>query len=125
MSPDGEPMLRSLGRAGFILVFGVIVYSTLVPIGLRPKTGHIHFERMFAFALLGAFATMSLPRRPLGILVALVLLAFGLEYLQTLIPTRDGRMLDAVEKSLGAALGVMFGLLTNQLERRRDSLADI
>jgi VanZ family protein len=108
-------MLRMFSRTGSLLALLCIVYATLVPIWLRPKTGHPHLEHVLAFALLGVTAAVAFPRRPWSVLVGLAFLAFGLEYLQTFIPTRDGRMFDAMEKLVGAGAGATFGLVVNRL----------
>ena len=102
-------MLRRLGLVSSALILAVIIYATIVPIGWRPQTGHVHFERVAAYFSLGGSLVLGLPKRPLLVALILVLIACGLEYLQTFIPTRDGRLFDAFEKSLGALAGVGIG----------------
>ena len=103
----------ALGAAG--LVFLVIVYATLVPITLRPNSGHLHAERELAYAALSTFLVIAYPTRWCSITVAICAIAFALEFLQILIPTRDGRLLDALEKSAGGLAGVMVGLTVSHL----------
>lgn len=106
----------ALGAAG--LVFLVIVYATLVPINLRPDSGHLHAERELAYAALSTFIVIAYPTRWRSITVAICAIAFALEFLQIFIPTRDGRLLDALEKSAGGLAGVMVGLIVSLLVER-------
>jgi VanZ family protein len=64
-------------------------------------------ERFCAYGLLGLLFCMAYPRR-----IALVcVLVFGsaviLELLQIIIPDRDARVIDAVEKLAGGAVGIV------------------
>ena len=101
-------------RAAFVaagLVFLVIVYATLVPIGLRPNSGHLHAERELAYAALSTLLVVAFPTQWRRIALVICGIAFGLEFAQIFIPTRDGRLLDAVEKSAGGLAGVMVGII--------------
>jgi hypothetical protein len=112
-------MLRKIGLASAMVILAVIIYATLVPIGFRPKTGHVHLERIAAYLALGGALTVAFPHRVIWVALALILTACGLEYAQTFIPTRDGHLFDAMEKSFGALLGVVGGwLLTWAVERQ-------
>jgi VanZ family protein len=51
------------------------------------------------------------------VLAGAVLAAVGLEAAQLFIPGRDARLVDAVVKALGAALGVQLGLAALLLRR--------
>jgi VanZ family protein len=115
-----KTMLRRLGLLSFLLVAAVIAFATLAPVELRPRTGHVHFERIFAYLLLGGSLSLAFPRKPALVIGALIVLACGLEYAQTFIPTRDGRIPDAVEKCVGAVIGAAMGLgVTRFCEKRR------
>lgn len=110
-------MSRTFWNVCFLVILGVIVFATLSPINLRPNTGHLHPERITAFALLGATLCFGHPRhRALCMFVACAL-ACGLEYAQTFIPTRDGRLADAVEKAGGAVAGVALAALAVELSQ--------
>ena len=112
-------MLRKIGLLAFIVVAAVIAFATLAPVDLRPRTGHVHFERVVAYMMLGGSLSLAFPRKPALVIGALVILACGLEYAQTFVPTRDGRISDAVEKCVGAVIGAAIGLLvTRQCEKR-------
>lgn len=110
--------LEKLGVASFALVLGLIVYATLTPINLRPNSGHLHPERILAFLALGGSLACAFPRQWLATLTVTCVLAIGLEGLQTLIPSRHGRVADAFEKAVGGAAGVLLGMsLTLIVER--------
>lgn len=99
-------MIRSILWAAVVAVFAVIVFATLAPISLRPETGGVSFERFTAFALLGALAACLYPRQ-LGWVAALVVaIAFALEAIQLIVPTRHGEIADATVKAFGALSGV-------------------
>ena len=105
---------------GFFLVAAIIAFATLAPVALRPRTGHVHFERVVAYMMLGGSLSLAFPRRPARVIAALVFLACGLEYAQTFIPTRDGRIPDALEKCAGAVIGAVMGIVVTRIcERRR------
>ena len=106
-----------LALTAAVALLTLIVLATLVPISLRPHTGHVHVERVSAYLALGALSAFAVPNRWPWVLLGVVLIALGLEWLQTLIPTRDGRLPDALEKTAGGALGVSAGLLAAALEQ--------
>jgi VanZ family protein len=92
-----------------------IIYATLSNFGGRPRLTAtesalvVVVERFGAYGLLGLLFCLAYPRR-----VALVcVLAFGsavvLELLQIVIPDRDARVIDAVEKLAGGAAGILAG----------------
>jgi VanZ family protein len=92
-----------------------IVYVTLSSIDARPELVSVGFykafctvvERFAAYAVLGLLFYLAYPRH-----AALVcLLVFGsaviLELLQAFIPDRDARVIDALEKLAGGAVGIV------------------
>jgi hypothetical protein len=88
------------------LLLAFIVFATLSPIHLRPKTGHPNMERFAAFLLVGGAYTLALPRRAGLVALFLVAAAFALEAAQRWAPTRDPSLHDALVKALGAVIGV-------------------
>jgi VanZ family protein len=88
------------------LVLAFVVFATLSPIHLRPKTGHPSLERFAAFLILGVTYALALPRRAGLVAVCLVVGAFALEAAQRWAPARDPRLNDALVKSFGALVGV-------------------
>lgn len=102
--------IMNLGRAAAIfawLMVGLIVYSTLSPIALRPHLGTgVHIERLGAYGLLGLLLATAYPRRIWLVLAVLLAGAAGLEVLQTLSPDRHARLGDLAVKMAGSACGV-------------------
>jgi hypothetical protein len=93
------------------LALAVIVFATLCPIEWRPRLSeNPDVERFAAFAVLGFAAKFAFPRKHLLTILALALIAAGLEAAQLFIPGRDAHGWDAMVKMLGAAAGVQFGL---------------
>ena len=103
-------MLRKIASAAAIAVLTIIVYATVVPISLRPNSGHLHLERQLAYFAVGGTLTIAFPRQWLWLVAVVVVIACGLEYAQTFTPTRDGRLADAAEKSVGGLLDIAAGL---------------
>jgi hypothetical protein len=94
-----------------------IIFATLCPIALRPRLGPPDLERFGAFFALGLIVSRAASRRPLLAAALMVLLAFGLEGAQLLIPGRDGRFHDACLKAAGGVLGVQLGLASFAIRR--------
>ena len=94
---------------------GFIIYATLSSAGARPELTTtepalaVFVERVGAYGLLGLLFYAAYPRR----IITVCLLVFGsailLELLQILIPDRDARVVDAVEKIAGGAAGIVAG----------------
>ena len=89
------------------LLAGVIVFWTLGPVVDRPQAGHPFGERFAAFFVLGACWAFAHPRRQILVLAAVSCGAVLLELGQILVPGRDARVSDAVDKVAGAVCGVM------------------
>lgn len=122
-------LISRLAGLAFVAIAAVIVFSTLCPIELRPKTGHVLLERFAAYLLLGATAAAARPRAPVRDLLTVAGLAAALELAQRFIPGRDGHLLDACEKIAGGAAGVLLvlgarGLLALAARRADDARAD-
>ncbi len=102
------------------LMLAAVVFVTLSPIHLRPKTGHPNLERFTAFLVLGAAYTLALPRRAGWVAVCIVAAAFALEAAQRWAPTRDPDLYDALVKAFGALFGVAIARRVDVgLDRRR------
>lgn len=65
-------------------------------------------ERIGAFALLGLLFSFSYPRNRVFVSIVVFGSAILLELFQLIIPDRDARVIDAVEKLTGGALGVLL-----------------
>jgi VanZ family protein len=107
--------IRNISLFAFIVLLAIVIYATLAPVNLRPRTGHVHAERMLAFAALAASLSAAYPRHWGRVAVTMVAIAFGLEFLQGLIPTRDPRLSDATEKAVGALIGVWEGAVVSNV----------
>ena len=98
--------------AWLCLVF--IAFATLVPLHLRPAVTHVEtwstvlFERVGAYAVLGGLFSIGYPGRYRFICALIFGSAFVLEALQAFVPDRDARVIDAVEKVIGGAVGIAF-----------------
>jgi len=88
-------------------VLAGIVFLTACPISLRPTSGDANVDRAAAYSVLGFLAGLTLRRRPLLAVAAVLFMAFGLEAVQFLIPGRDPRIGDACVKAASGVLGVM------------------
>ena len=116
-------LLEKLRRAALILgwaAVGAIVFATLSPIELRPHVAGIRpdGERFLAYFTASASLGFAYPRRRLIVLGAIIAIALGLEWLQTLEATRHGRPHDAIVKVIGAMIGAGFALLCERILRR-------
>lgn len=105
-------MIRKLALVIALACAAFIIFATLSPIQLRPKTGHFNIERFAAFFVLGAAFVAAYPKYWLIVAIGVVTGACGLEVGQLYVPGRDGDVHDAILKSFGGLTGVAvaFGL---------------
>ena len=104
-----------------------IAYATLSSLDARPELIGAGFykaiftvlERFVAFAVLGLLFYLAYP----GQVTFVCLLVFGsavvLELLQMFVPDRDARVLDALEKLAGGAIGMLAARAFVALNRNR------
>lgn len=105
-----------LVAAAILGVLG-ITYATLCPIELRPQLGSADEERFGAYFALGVIVSLVAPRRAGAVFSLLVLLAFGLEAAQRLVPGRHGEFADACVKATGGVCGAQLGFASFALRR--------
>lgn len=99
--------LRRAAAAFGWLLLGLVAYSTLSPIGMRPHIGTwVHVERFGAYGLMGFLFATAFPRRIPLVLGMVLGAAAGFELLQTLPADRHARLEDLAVKMAGAACGV-------------------
>ena len=110
-------MVRTIFRVAALFVFAIIVFATLAPLNARPGTGHVGFERVAAYVLLGLTLTVGFPNRFWVIVLSVLVIAIGLEVAQHLTLDRHGRAIDAVEKVGGSAIGVFGGYILNRFAK--------
>jgi hypothetical protein len=112
----------TLRRSAFVLgwlALAIIVFSTLSPLHLRPRTGHPDLERFAAFLLAGGCFAWADPPRWRGVLLAVIVVAAGLEAAQLLVPGRDAHVHDAMVKAAGGAVGVLLAVLGSRIVEAR------
>jgi VanZ like protein len=103
-------MIHRLIAVAAWMLLAFIAYATISPIQARPTLfAPPSFERLAAFATLGALFCLAYPRHIA--LVCLIILgsAVLLELAQLLTPGRHGRIQDAIVKMTGGALGIVAG----------------
>ena len=93
----------TLTQVGFVYS----IYFKLAPFLHTKMTTYAHFEHVIAFAFFGALFYFAYPSRIVFVFVVIVISAVTLEYLQTLTPDRHGTLVDACEKIIGGALGIL------------------
>jgi VanZ family protein len=103
---------KFIGVAAWMLL-AFITYATISPIQDRPTLSvSPDFERLAAFVVLGALFCLAYPRRFVFVCLVVLGSAALLEIAQQLTPDRHGRILDAIIKMTGGALGIAAGLAT-------------
>ena len=102
------------------LLLAAIAFVTLSPVELRPHVASADFERFGAFAALGLMFGIAYTKRA-GWFAPVIVVgsAFGLELLQLIDPTRDGRISDALFKAAGGLLGCAIGYYVRSRLARR------
>ena len=116
--------LQKISLCAAWLCIAFIIYATLSPLGSRPEltvdepARIVFLERFLAYALMGFLLTLAYPRRSLLVLLLIIGLAIGLELSQLLIPDRDARVIDAIEKLAGGLIGIWLARLFQRLIQR-------
>jgi len=96
-------------RLAAVLVALAIAYLTLGPVGIRSMSPvDAEYDRAIAYAVVGALAVLSAPRRPWLATLIVLIMAVGLEVAQRFTLDRHGHLVDASEKLIGAAVGIGF-----------------
>src|SRR3954451_2847773 len=122
-------MLRNFSVAAAWASAALITYGTLTHVGfvysiyfkLSPFFFHAgmrrvaHLEHVVVFAFLGAIFSFAYPRHFVVACCAVVIGAFGLEYLQNFTPDRHATLVDSCEKALGGVLGIVAARVTVSL----------
>ena len=105
----------TLTKVGFVYA----IYFKLAPYLMHPKIQtYAHIVHMIAFALLGALFMLAYPRRVILVCCVVFGAAGLLEIAQTLTPDRHGTMIDAVEKMVGGAIGILLARKIQHLRRK-------
>ena len=94
----------TLTHVGFVYS----IYYRLSPLLMRPGMRlYAHFEHVVAFTVFGALFAFAYPRRLIFVCSIVFISAVALEYLQTMTPDRHGTLMDAFEKAIGGAIGIL------------------
>ena len=96
-----------------------IVFSTLSPISLRPRTGHPDTERFVAFFIAGACFAIGYPRYRRWVSLGIVVGGTLLEVAQLTVPGRDAHVHDALVKIAGGVAGLTLAALADHLVTRQ------
>src|ERR1700748_256304 len=108
---DGLGMLQKLFAVAAWACFVFIARATLSSLPARPgltsnETDLTFFiERFGAYALLGSAFCLTYPRRITFVCLVVLGSAVVLELLQILVPGRDPRIVDTLEKLAGGVVG--------------------
>jgi len=98
-----------------------IAYATLSPLNERPEFDtdlFSHLDHYLAFAVAGGLFGLAYPRQTFLVCVLVLGSAVLLELLQLLTPDRHARVMDAVRKIIGGAIGIAFARVAISLYRR-------
>jgi VanZ family protein len=111
--PDNSAgMIQKLITVAAWACFIFIVFATLSSIALRPELASdetdliVFIERFGAYALLGIVFRIAYPNRITFVCLLVLGSAVVLELLQIVVPSRDARVLDALEKMAGGVMGI-------------------
>jgi hypothetical protein len=115
---------KALAWSASLLVLATIVGATLLPVSFRPRLPiPVDVERGLAFASLGCCLAIANGRNYLFIGASIIVIAGGLEWLQTLSETRHGHIHDFNVKAVGAIVGVLLAVGGRALVVRIQRLA--
>jgi len=113
-------MLHKLLATAAWAAFGVLVFVTISPLGMRPVvTADPNVERFAAFAIVGLLFGLAYPRMLALDTLFIVVAAGTLEAFQLITPDRHGHIADALVKAAGGASGVMLALIILLTVQRR------
>jgi len=109
-----------LARTAALAAISLVIALTLGPLGFRAMSPvNPLFDRALAYAVIGFLLILSFPRHPWRVVVGMLALIVALEAGQGFRPDRHGRVLDVIEKSVGAGIGAAAAAGTLWLLRRR------
>ena len=107
-------MTNRLIAAAAWACFAFIVFATLSPIWARPVIAGGHFaavERFGAYAVFGFLLYLAYPRHLMFVCIVVLGVALTLELLQSLLPDRHPRTMDAIEKLFGGVAGISSAVI--------------
>lgn len=105
--------------------FAYGIYFKLAPYLMHPAMRtYAHFEHVIVFFLLGALFAFAYPRRLVLVSCTVFGAALILELLQTVTPDRHGTVIDAFEKIVGAAAGILLARLVQNRKAKSGITAE-
>jgi VanZ family protein len=114
-------MFRTMTATAAWTSLAFIAYATLSPMNERPEFDtdlFAHLDQYLAFAVAGGLFGLAYPRQTFFVCILVLGSAVILELLQLLTPDRHARVMDAVRKIIGGAIGIAFAHLAILLYRR-------
>jgi VanZ family protein len=121
-------IFRSLVAMAAWTSLAVVAYATLSPLSERPEFGDhgvlllfSHFDQYIAYAVLGCLFGLAYPRQAFLVCILILGSAVLLEFAQLLTPDRHARILDAIRKIIGGAIGIAFAFFAISLCRPASS----
>ena len=115
----GRKAVRTVTATAAWISLAFIAYATLSPLNERPEfdTLFSHLDQYLAFAVAGSLFGLAYPRQTFFVCILVLGSAAILELSQLLTPDRHARVIDAVRKIVGGAIGIAFGRLAISLYR--------
>jgi len=107
-------MFRTVTATAAWTTLAFIAYVTLCPLNERPEVDFdlfSHPEHYLAFAVAGSLFGLAYPRQMLFVCIVVLGSAVLLELSQLLTLDRHARVIDAVRKIIGGAIGVAIARL--------------
>jgi hypothetical protein len=93
-------------RAAALAAIAIVVVLTLGPVSVRALSpADPMWDRALAYAVIGFLLILSFPRHPWRVVMGMLIMIVGLEVAQELRPDRHGRVMDVLEKAVGAGFG--------------------
>jgi VanZ family protein len=116
-------MFRTVTATAAWTSLAFIAYATLSPLNERPEFdfdlfSFSHLDHYVAFAVAGSLFGLAYPRQTSFVCILVLGSAVLLELLQLLTPDRHARVIDAVRKVIGGAIGIAFARFAISLYRR-------
>jgi hypothetical protein len=110
--------LRSIAAVLGPVILGIVIFATLSPHDLRPRTGEpADVERFLAYTALCGTFVFAHPHR-CRLILCLVLAGGGvLEAIQNLLPDRHGTFADFAMKAFGSIAGAMIAVTLDWVAR--------
>jgi len=109
---------RSIAAVLGPVILSVVIFTTVSPDNLRPRTGEpADVERFLAFAALCGAFVFAYPHRCRLVLCLILVGGGALEAIQNLLPDRHGTFADFATKAFGSIAGTAIAITLDQIAR--------